>query len=465
MKTDGVKGRRGVTGSARANREPDAADEEGTSDLQQRAQETAAAALLQSQDTTARAVRAAQEVAAEELRARNVEAAELLLDVLREAARTLIASQTAASEGLRVQNLEDAESLLKAQEEATRDLLVHQTALATVVRANELESAVRLLEVQEEAGRGLQASQEATALLVSSGDLSGAIGLVALQVEAAKRLLASQDLAAELLRAHNADMAIITALNAGLETRVQERTVELTRVNERLEAVSRAKSEFLASMSHELRTPLNSIVGFSGVLKKGFAGDLQPEQQKQVEMISRSGKHLLELVNELLDLAAIEAGQIMICKEPVAVSQVVGETVESLAPLADEAGLDLSFEVSPDAENIVTDRRRLRQLLVNLVGNGIKYTGSGCVEINVSREGENVVFVVKDTGCGIAVEELDRVFDQFYQVQSAGSAKPMGSGVGLSVSQQFAGLLGGTLRLESVLGEGSSFILSLPTGD
>ncbi|PKQ20424.1 MAG: hypothetical protein CVT66_04580 [Actinobacteria bacterium HGW-Actinobacteria-6] len=258
-------------------------------------------------------------------------------------------------------------------------------------------------------------------------------------------------------------------LNEELEMRVQARTEELTATNEelldantRLEAATRAKSDFLASMSHELRTPLNSIIGFSDLLAKGMVGDLSAEQDKQIRMINTSGKYLLELVNEVLDLSAIEAGGMRMEYQPVDVTAAVRSVVELLTPLADERGLRMSWEVEPAAANIVSDRTRLEQVLFNIVGNAVKFTVSGGVDIRARRDTNEVVIAVSDTGPGIAENECARIFDEFYQVERRDVAKSEGTGLGLTVSKRLMDMLGGTLEVESTLGEGSTFVVRLP---
>ncbi|KAF0208686.1 MAG: PAS/PAC sensor hybrid histidine [Actinobacteria bacterium] len=261
----------------------------------------------------------------------------------------------------------------------------------------------------------------------------------------------------------------IVRLNQSLEARVQERTEELTATNEeltesntRLDEATRAKSDFLASMSHELRTPLNSIIGFSEILARGMAGALEPEQEKQVRMIHSSGKHLLELVNEVLDLTAVEAGRMKVEHKCIDVSELVGTVVESLAPLAAEKNLDLTWEVVPEAKSLVSDRTRLEQVIFNVLGNAIKFTDHGQVGLRVSRIADEVIFTFADTGRGIAKTDIDRVFEEFYQVERRDIAKSEGTGLGLTVSRRLVELLNGTIEVESSLAKGSTFVVRIP---
>ncbi len=261
----------------------------------------------------------------------------------------------------------------------------------------------------------------------------------------------------------------IVRLNQELEARVDERTEELTATNEelldtnaRLDEATRAKSDFLASMSHELRTPLNSIIGFSDLLGRGMVGELEPEQEKQIRMINASGKYLLELVNEVLDLSAIEVGRMRIDMRQLQVREVLAGVVESLQPLAQHRGLELMCTVAPDVEAFESDRTKVEQILFNLIGNAIKFTDVGTASVHVSRDGTELAFAVSDTGHGIAPENLERIFDEFYQAERHDVAKSEGTGLGLTVSRRLAQMLGGSISVESALGEGSTFTLRLP---
>jgi signal transduction histidine kinase len=244
---------------------------------------------------------------------------------------------------------------------------------------------------------------------------------------------------------------------------VHARLTELAEANVRLDEATRAKSEFLAAMSHELRTPLNSIIGFASVLGQGMAGDLNPEQQKQVRMILSSGKHLLGLVGGVLDLSRIEAGRVEVERERFDVAAAVDAIAGSVGPQAADKSLELSWDVAPDVGSMSTDRMRLDQVLLNLLGNAIKFTDSGSVVLRVRRHADIVEFAVSDTGCGIASGDIPRVVEEpYYQVRRVGEAKVPGAGLGLPVSKQLVELLGGTLDVESEVGVGSTFTVRLP---
>ncbi len=424
-----------------------------------------AAALLGGQDEAAKALLASLAAMADLLNSHVLEGASALLEAQSEAANALLVSHSELADLLSANDAVGAEALLTAQTEAADVLLASQSAVAELLSSHNREMAAVLLESQNEAARNLLASQSGVATLLSSHYLGGAMSLLETQVEAAKILLGSQSAVAALLGAHNREIATITAMNTELEQRVQQRTEELIAANVRLKAATLAKSDFLASMSHELRTPLNTIIGFSNLLETGMVGELTPEQLKQIGMIHGAGKHLLSLVNEVLDLASIEAGRVQIEQTPLDVSLTVSEVVEPLAVLAEEKGLDLSVAVSAAAAGLVTDSRRLEQVLFNLLGNAIKFTESGSVRIEVGREDGDIVFAISDTGRGIPAEDLPHIFDEFYQVDRPDIGKTEGTGLGLSVSKRLVELLGGTIAVRSVPGAGTTFTVRLPAED
>lgn len=269
----------------------------------------------------------------------------------------------------------------------------------------------------------------------------------------------------------------VIALNIELEQRVQDRTEELALTNEELvstnanlyetnailEDATRAKSDFLASMSHELRTPLNSIIGFSDILVKGMAGELNEEQSRQVGMINNSGRHLLGLVNEVLDLAKVESGRHKPVMGLVDLSSAVRRMFESVKPMADEKGLSMICDCPEALPAIETDESQVSQIVLNLISNAVKFTTEGQVLVSVAEEASGLAIAVTDSGRGIPANELDRVFDDFYQVVPEGGLRSDGTGLGLAVSRRLANALGATIDVESELGVGSTFTLHLPS--
>lgn len=256
----------------------------------------------------------------------------------------------------------------------------------------------------------------------------------------------------------------IVRFNTELEGRVQERTEELTAANEELAEANRAKSDFLTGMSHEFRTPLNSVIGFSDILLSGLAGELNPEQERQVGMVNSSGKHLLALVDDILDLSKIESGKTEAFFERVDPLALVENVVEMLGPQAADKDLDLVLVSEPELPLLDSDPRFISQILTNLLGNAIKFTASGSVRIEVASTQEAVTFTVADTGRGIAVADLPRIMERFYQARPTVEAKNAGAGLGLTISLRLAEMIGATLSASSAVGAGSTFVLRVPIG-
>jgi signal transduction histidine kinase len=268
-----------------------------------------------------------------------------------------------------------------------------------------------------------------------------------------------------------------------LETMVEDRTSQLQAANEKLsaeikeriqtlnelavakehaESADRLKSAFLATMSHELRTPLNSIIGFTGIILQGIVGPLNDEQKKQLGMVRGSAQHLLSLINDVLDISKIEAGQMRIAHENFSLGQTIEKAVESARPLAEKKGVDLSFSISPGIETITGDRRRIEQILLNLIGNAIKFTEKGTVKVECEQEDGEVNIRVIDTGIGIKAEDMETIFQAFRQIDSGLTRKYEGTGLGLSICKRLVELMGGKIWVTSVWGSGSTFSLSLP---
>lgn len=249
-----------------------------------------------------------------------------------------------------------------------------------------------------------------------------------------------------------------------MEQRVLERTAELAAAKERAESADRVKSTFLATMSHELRTPLNSIIGFSGILEQGLAGPLNPEQARQMGMVRASARHLLDLINDVLDISKIEAGELHVNCEEFPLPEVLERVLATIQPLAEKKGLILQGRFPPDPGRIRSDRRRVEQILINLLGNAVKFTDQGEVTLLVRAEpGQPLRLSVQDTGIGIAPEDLAELFKPFKQVESQSPRPQEGTGLGLAICARLAHLLGGRITAESEPGAGSTFTLELPS--
>ncbi|NVD74893.1 hybrid sensor histidine kinase/response regulator [Duganella sp. BJB488] len=241
---------------------------------------------------------------------------------------------------------------------------------------------------------------------------------------------------------------------------------EIALKNLELAEASRMKSAFIANMSHELRTPLNAIIGFTGALLMKLPGPLTNEQDKQLNTIRTSARHLLSLINDILDVAKIEAGKVTLELETVQCQHLVNDVVDTLRPLALQKGLGLEVELAADAIVLQTDRRALTQILLNLANNAIKFTESGQVRVTLSKrpgDGHDIVeFSVADSGAGIREEDQAKLFQAFSQLDSTSTRHAEGAGLGLYLCQNLANLIGGSLFFKSDFGQGSTFTLALP---
>lgn len=241
---------------------------------------------------------------------------------------------------------------------------------------------------------------------------------------------------------------------------------QLREKNAELERANLAKDTFLASMSHELRTPLNAIIGFTGTMLMKLPGPLTSDQEGQLRIIQSSARHLLSLINDILDLAKIESGKLDMHMEDIAVRDVIQEVIGALHAVADPKGLKLEITLPDERLPVRADRRALQQIVTNLANNAIKYTDEGSVRIELCErvEGERhfVEVQVQDTGIGIKPEDQARLFQAFEQVDPSLTRRFEGAGLGLYLSQKLAKLLGGGIRVSSEYGVGSTFTLSLP---
>ena len=283
------------------------------------------------------------------------------------------------------------------------------------------------------------------------------------QVNARTRELAGrneqlQTMYGEIQRAEHS----LRELNQDLERRVESRTVELAEAKERAESSDRLKSAFLATMSHELRTPLNSIIGFTGILLQGLAGPLNEEQKKQMGMVQLSSRHLLSLINDVLDLSKIEAGQLDLTRSCFDVRLSIQKTVELISPLAEKKGLQVQIEIAGGVDTAVADPRRIEQIILNLLSNAVKFTEKGLVRISCQVDDGWYSLAVSDTGIGIRPKDLPGLFRPFHQVDTGLSRRHEGTGLGLSICQKLIVMMGGTVSAESVPGEGSTFTIRFP---
>src|SRR5437763_10833862 len=261
-------------------------------------------------------------------------------------------------------------------------------------------------------------------------------------------------------------------MNEELEDRVRRRTLELEEAKARLElaleaalAASRSKDAFLASMSHELRTPLNAILGFAEMLMENADDEGYAAIVPDLKKIHLAGKHLLDLINDILDLAKIESGTMKLDLTEFSLVELLEKIKTLAAPLAKQNGNELTFEADGEAGRIRADEKRVRQVLLNLLSNACKFTDKGRVTLRARREardGEWVIFSVSDTGIGMSAEAMENLFQAFYQVDSSTTRKRGGTGLGLAITRNFCEMMGGSVRVDSEPGKGSTFTVRLP---
>jgi signal transduction histidine kinase len=233
---------------------------------------------------------------------------------------------------------------------------------------------------------------------------------------------------------------------------------------QQIAAAHRAKSRFLANVSHELRTPLNAIVGYNSLALDGLYGELSAHLRVAHERIRTAAEHLLNLVNDILDLSKIEVGRMEVTPERVDLAAVLDGVAAVVEPIAAAKGVRLDVVVGRDLPALETDARHLRQILLHLASNAVKFTERGSVTIAARRDGARAAVAVSDTGVGIAAGDLDRIFDEFEQVRPGGRGDSIerGTGLGLALARKLARLLGGDVTVESQVGAGSRFTLTLP---
>jgi len=265
-----------------------------------------------------------------------------------------------------------------------------------------------------------------------------------------------------LKRQVNSRTGELQQINREMEARIEQRTAELAAAMEKAQAADHLKSAFLATMSHELRTPLNSIIGFTGILLQELAGPLNPEQQKQLGMVQNSSRHLLSLINDVLDISKIEAGQLSLSYTYFELRPSIEKTVELVSPLAKKKGIDLRLEIADDVTAVTSDQRRLEQIILNLLNNAVKFTDKGHVRISCRADNNYYLLSVSDTGIGIRPEEIPGLFQPFHQIDTGLSRKREGTGLGLSICKKLILMMGGAIDVQSRWGQGSTFTIRFP---
>ena len=258
-------------------------------------------------------------------------------------------------------------------------------------------------------------------------------------------------------------------LNSELEQRIREATADLAEQNARLqwqsqevERANKLKSEFLASMSHELRTPINALIGYSALLLDGVLGDVNPKQRDALGRGRAAAEHLLALINDILDLAKIEAGKMPLHLEDVALREVTLEVTQQIEPMVRKKQLDFVIDVASDCPTIHTDRTKIKQILLNLLSNAVKFTTRGGVSVEARCAPGGVRIDVIDTGIGIRQSDLQAIWEDFRQVDQSRTREFGGTGLGLSITRKLLERLGGSVTVQSNYGEGSTFSVYLP---
>jgi len=237
---------------------------------------------------------------------------------------------------------------------------------------------------------------------------------------------------------------------------------EIEQKSRELEIASQHKSQFLANMSHELRTPLNAILGYTELIADGIYGEVPEKVGEVVDRVQKSGRHLLGLINDVLDLSKIEAGQLELGFNDYSVQDVVHSVISSVEPLAAGKGLRLAVDIAPGLPVVRGDERRIAQVLLNLVGNAIKFTESGSIVVRAVNSNSMLVISVADTGAGIPEADHQKIFEEFQQVDSSSTRAKGGTGLGLAIAKRIVEMHGGRIWLESAPGKGSTFFFSIP---
>lgn len=310
--------------------------------------------------------------------------------------------------------------------------------------------------VDQETGESLPVEAIAGKILSPQGELTTVVTILHDQREALEKARLYEQL---------------KKFSTELEARVQAATAELAEQNEllrrqavELEQASAAKSQFLANMSHEFRTPLNAILGYTSMLLQGVSGKLLPAQQKALSRIDSNGRHLLDLINEILDITRIESGKMPLHISRFELQALIDEVFAELDPIISRSPAQVTARIPANIPELETDRQKLKQIVVNLISNALKFTHEGRIRVvaGYNARSRMVTIAVSDTGIGIAEEYHQKVFEDFRQVDASTTRAYGGTGLGLSICRRLSSMLGGRITLKSKLGKGSTFTLHIP---
>ena len=297
--------------------------------------------------------------------------------------------------------------------------------------------------------RPLQALREGVER-ISSGDLNSR-----LEIKTGDEI---ETLAEEF----NKMTAHLKEAQTGLERKVAERTQALTVANEKLEEASKLKSQFLANVNHELRTPVSAIIGYAHLVLRATEGQISQLQRENLQDLLSNAERLLNQIDSLLEFSKIEAGKMEVHVEPVRVNEVIQGAISTIEPTLNGANVRIIREIASDMPALNTDREKLRQIILNLLDNAVKFTERGEIKIAASQQNGSLQLVVSDTGIGIPKEELNKIFEEFHRGDSSGTKNYRGTGLGLAIVKKFVNLLGGEVAVESEVGKGSVFTVTLP---
>jgi len=253
------------------------------------------------------------------------------------------------------------------------------------------------------------------------------------------------------------------------EKEIREQSEELKKLNEELkkknkelEEINRLKSQFISNVSHELRTPLNGVLGYAELLRDGIYGTVNDEQQKALQNIIASGNHLLDLINEILDFSRLQNGRMKFYKEVCSIYNIIDAVEATVKPMLQNLPIELNIQLSPDLPDVYVDSQKIYQVFINIVGNAMKFTQKGEIEIRGRLEGSEILFSVRDTGIGIAKEDIPLIFEEFRQLDGSNTRRYGGTGIGLSLAKQLLESHNGRIWVESDVGKGSTFYFTLP---